>query len=154
MRILVLSDSHGAVDNMVRCAELAEPDYILHLGDCVRDAELLRRQLPHIPMDNVPGNCDWGDPDPPERLIELSGHRILMMHGHTRRVKYGDMAARYAALESSAEVLLYGHTHTPLVDFDGTLHVLNPGTCGPYGPLTYGIITITGDKLDCAVFRL
>ena len=154
MRILVLSDSHGAVDNMVRCAEFVEPDYILHLGDYVHDAEQLRRALPHIPMDTVPGNCDWGDFDPPERLLELGGHRILMMHGHTRGVKYDDMKARYAALEAGAEVLLYGHTHRPLVDYDGTLHVLNPGTCGRGGVLTYGVITINGNKLECSTFRL
>ena len=104
--------------------------------------------------DTVPGNCDWGNCDPAERLLELGGRRILMMHGHTRGVKYGDMKARYAALEAGAEVLLYGHTHCPLVDFDGTLHVLNPGTCGRGGSITYGVITINKDKLACATFRL
>ena len=34
MRILVLSDSHGNVENMIRCVDLAEPGAILHLGDC------------------------------------------------------------------------------------------------------------------------
>ena len=39
MKILVLSDSHGAVDNMIRCVELTQPRQIFHLGDCVRDAQ-------------------------------------------------------------------------------------------------------------------
>ena len=32
---------------------------ILHLGDCVVDADALRREFPHITMDNVPRNCDF-----------------------------------------------------------------------------------------------
>ena len=34
-----------------------------------------------------------------------------MMHGHTRRVKSGPMAAIYAARECGADILLFGHTH-------------------------------------------
>ena len=45
MRILVLSDSHGNVDAMVRCVEFAQPDAVLHLGDCLSDAEALHREL-------------------------------------------------------------------------------------------------------------
>jgi hypothetical protein len=155
MRILVLSDSHGAVENMARCVDLVEPDHILHLGDCLRDAEALHRRYPNIPLDAVAGNCDWALDAPTERLLELAGHRILMMHGHTHGdVKHSDMASRYAAAEAGAEVLLYGHTHRPLVDKAGELWVMNPGTCEYGGKLTYGVITATRDKLECATFRL
>lgn len=33
MKYLVLSDSHGNVDNMVRAVELVKPHGIIHLGD-------------------------------------------------------------------------------------------------------------------------
>lgn len=155
MRILVLSDSHGHVDNMALCVERSEPDHILHLGDCVRDAELLARQFPAIPMTTVPGNCDFGAPDEPEKLIELGGKRILMMHGHTRGVKYDLQRAVYAARECGADVLLFGHTHFPLVDFDGAMYVMNPGAaCGRGTPVTYGIITINSKVFDCSTYRL
>ena len=39
-RVLVLSDSHGNVGNMIRAVKREEPDMILHLGDCVVDAEV------------------------------------------------------------------------------------------------------------------
>lgn len=155
MRVLVLSDSHGCVDNMDRCVRLAEPDHILHLGDCVRDAEHLARLWPAIPMTTVPGNCDWGDGDQAEKLIELGARRILMMHGHTRGVKYSLQRAVYAARECGAEVLVFGHTHAPLVDYDGSLYVMNPGTIGGVGaPATYGVITIGAGRLECSTFRL
>mgnify|MGYP000487122059 len=56
MRILVLSDSHGCVDPMQQCVELVQPQAILHLGDCARDADRLGRLYPRIPLLGVPGN--------------------------------------------------------------------------------------------------
>ena len=82
MRILVLSDSHGCVEPMEQCVERVQPQVILHLGDCVRDAQRLEERYPDIPLLGVPGNCDYGGLDQPERLTELGGVRILMMHGH------------------------------------------------------------------------
>ena len=151
MKILVLSDSHGNVENMHRAVEMTRPHCILHLGDCVRDAEALHRLYPSIRMENVPGNCDWGCQDPGERLLELGGYRILMMHGHTRRVKMTTMDARYAAKECGADILLFGHTHYPMVDRDGPLYIMNPGSAGDSLRPTFGAITIEGDRLDCSV---
>ena len=154
MRILVLSDSHGNVENMARCVELTQPNAILHLGDCQRDAEALHRLYPAIPLQGVPGNCDWGAVDSPEVLTEYGGVRILLMHGHTRSVKASTLSAIYAAKEMGAQILLFGHTHRPLVDYDGSLWVMNPGTIGRGGPCTYGIITISGGKVDCSTYRI
>ena len=43
MKLLVVSDSHGNMENMVRAVELVQPRMILHLGDCWRDGEALHR---------------------------------------------------------------------------------------------------------------
>ena len=102
----------------------------------------------------MPGNCDYGSADQPERLTELGGVRILMMHGHTRHVKSGPMAAMYAARECGADILLFGHTHQPLVDRSGDFWVMNPGCIGPSPRRTYGVITLEDGKVDCAAFRL
>ena len=154
MKLLVLSDSHGNVDNMARAVELTRPRHILHLGDCLRDAQALHERFPDIPMDTVPGNCDWGSFDAPERLLEFDGVRVLMMHGHTRNVKSSPLAAQYAAREYGADVLLFGHTHRPLVDYDGTLYTMTPGAAGDYRRPTYGVLTIENGRADCAAFVL
>ena len=154
MKVLVLSDSHGAVDNMARCVALTQPRHILHLGDCLRDARALHDRFPEIPMDTVPGNCDWGSFDEPERLLELEGVRILMLHGHTRNVKSSPMSALYAAKEYGAQVLLFGHTHVPLVDNDGTLLTLNPGAAGDRLHPTCGILTIDNGHADVRTLAL
>ena len=124
MEILVLSDSHGRVDHMVRAVERFHPRQVLHLGDCVRDAQALERQFPQLPVTMVPGNCDWGQTGEPERLLEIEGVRILMLHGHT---------------------------HVPLVDYDGTLWVMNPGAAGDYTRPTCGLLTIREGAVICSV---
>lgn len=154
MRILVLSDSHGCVEPMEQCVERVQPQVILHLGDCVRDAQRLEERYPDIPLLGVPGNCDYSGLGQPERLTELGGVRILMMHGHTRRVKSGPMAAIYAARECGADILLFGHTHQPVVDRSGDFWVMNPGCIGPSVRRTYGVITLEDGKVDCATLRL
>ena len=58
MKYLVLSDSHGNVDNMARAVECEKPDGIIHLGDCWRDAEELHELFPRLPLEQVPGNCE------------------------------------------------------------------------------------------------
>lgn len=58
MKILVLSDSHSSVRFMRRCVDKIKPNAIVHLGDYYDDAEVLAEEYPHIPLFQVPGNCD------------------------------------------------------------------------------------------------
>lgn len=154
MTILVLSDSHGNVGNMIRAVEQVQPDRVLHLGDCQRDLTALEGEFPALPMEGVPGNCDWGSCDQPERLLEMGGVRIFMLHGHTRNVKSSPISALYAAREYGAQVLLFGHTHVPLVDNDGSLLTLNPGAAGDRLHPTCGILTIDNGHADVRTLAL
>ena len=52
--ILVLSDSHGDIENMKQAVKEIEPDLIIHLGDCWNDAGYLKREFPDIIMERVP----------------------------------------------------------------------------------------------------
>ena len=154
MNVLVVSDSHGKVDKLIQAVEQVHPGYVLHLGDCQRDLEKLRQAFPMLPMEGVPGNCDYGSCDQPERLLEMGGVRIFMLHGHTRNVKSSPMSALYAAKEYGAQVLLFGHTHVPLVDNDGTLLTLNPGAAGDRLHPTCGILTIDNGHADVRTLAL
>ena len=54
-KILVLSDSHGNVNNMVTAVSRLHPDMIIHLGDCWADAEQLHRKFPMTIMEQDAG---------------------------------------------------------------------------------------------------
>ena len=154
MKILVLSDSHGAVEPMERAVERTDPRLILHLGDCWRDGEKLQGRFPKIPLQQVPGNCDFRSDQPAERLLCLEDFRILMCHGHTYGVKQSLTAAGFAAEEQDLDLFLFGHTHRPLVDRRGKTLFLNPGSIGDWRRPTYGVVTISGGKLDGGICLL
>ena len=139
---------------MIRAVKREEPDLILHLGDCVVDADALRREFPHITMVNVPGNCDFSRGDT-ERLIDIDGYKVLMCHGHTYGVKMSYMHLELHAKEIGADLALFGHTHKLFYDKHNGLAMMNPGSIG--APLwgcmpSYGIITFDKEhdvmKLD------
>ena len=154
MKILVLSDSHGNLLNMVQAVERETPHAIYHLGDCWRDAEALHDRFPHIPLEQVPGNCDYRSWEPAQRLLMPAGKRVLICHGHTLGVKQSLLAAGYTAEEQAADVLLFGHTHRPLVDWRGRTLFLNPGSIGDYRSPTYGLLTIENEKVDGCIVPL
>lgn len=154
MKLLVLSDSHGAIEPMERAVEQSAPRLILHLGDCWRDAERLQGRFPQIPLQQVPGNCDFRPGEPAERLLCLEDFRILLCHGHTYGVKQSLTAAGFAAEEKNLDLFLFGHTHRPLVDRRGKTLFLNPGSIGDWRQPTYGLVTIFGGKLDGGICLL
>lgn len=147
MKLLIFSDSHGR-GGMEDVAALEQPDQILHLGDCVRDARDLERRV-SCPVTYVPGNCDYGSTLPQILTPELGRKRIYMTHGHLHGVKMTYMRAIYAALEAQADILLFGHTHRPECFQQSSLRVMNPGSWG-YGH-TYGLILLDGQEISCQV---
>lgn len=155
MKILVLSDSHGNVSNMLRAVEREQPRAVFHLGDCWRDAERLHDRLPDLPLEQVPGNCDWlRSCRETEKLLELEGKRVLLCHGHTYGVKQSLLAAGLAAEEKGLDLFLFGHTHKPLVDMRGKTLFLNPGSIGDYARPTYGVVTLENGRLDARTVLL
>lgn len=143
-KILVLSDSHGNVNNMVLAVRSASPDLIIHLGDCWSDAQKLRLKFPGIPMEQVPGNCDCNQ-EFQERELLIEGKRILICHGHTFNVKAGYLNLEYAAEDRKVDAALFGHTHRVFYDVHNRITYLNPGSIGSpaFGvPPSYGILEV------------
>lgn len=153
MKILVFSDSHGNLDNMARAVEregAATLDALVHLGDGWRDAEALHQLYPRIPLEQVPGNCDLGRFEDRERIVFFGDHRVMLCHGHTLGVKSSLLRASYEARERGAEALLFGHTHTPFIDYHDGLWLVNPGSIGAYARASYCVLTIDARGLSPA----
>ena len=126
MLIGVISDTHGQIRTAALQA-LQGVELILHAGDVGRRT-VLDALRAVAPVHAVYGNVDARDGTLVERFsTELAGQRIHMSHGHELGSPTPDaLVARY-----DADIVIYGHTHRPLVrELRGTL-VLNPGAAGP-----------------------
>ena len=150
MNILVFSDSHGRTDEMSEMIRKISPDLILHLGDYDRDAEVLRKAFPHIPIRNVRGNCDVGSSAPELDNFTVEGKRIVMAHGHRYGVKYGLEALYDLVRLTEADVLLFGHTHIPHLEQIGEMYVVNPGAANRSCALVY----IADGEVSCTHYAL
>ena len=123
----LISDTHGLLRPGVHEA-LAGVELILHAGDVGGDDVLL--ELEQIaPLRAVYGNTDPpGHPRLTGEIDEtIAGVRVHVSHGHELGAPTPDkLLARYVA-----DVLVYGHTHKPLVVQVSDRWVVNPGAAGP-----------------------
>jgi len=125
----VISDTHGLMDpEALRL--LAGVERILHAGDVGR-MEVLRALEAIAPVHAVRGNVDTTLTElPPALLVTLFEVRVMILHD------LGDVVAqpsdvREAIQRERPQVVVFGHTHQPLVaERDGVLY-FNPGSAGP-----------------------
>lgn len=156
MKILVLSDSHSALRSMRQFIDSVRPDAVVHLGDHFDDGAAMAEEHPHLRFYQVPGNCDkyrtpvWA----PETLVEkVCGVMLFMTHGHIHRVKSGLGALIADARKTTAQAVLFGHTHECYCQLEDGLWVVNPGSCG-YGGGSAAVIDVADGKIsDCRIIR-
>ena len=156
MKILCFSDSHGD-DRGMKYALARHPDaeIVFHLGDGISEVELL---APHDTRRHwlyVRGNCDPSTTILPDNLVKtgeitLLGHKIVYTHGDLYGVKYGMDGLTDLAVSRCADLVLFGHTHTPYERYtalpDGRqAYFFNPGSVyrDYFSNISYGVITLT-----------
>lgn len=131
----VISDTHlprGArkiPDEVFRLFEGAA--MVLHAGDFV-EAEVLYELGAIAPVRAVLGNCDSFELSRrlrPTESVEVGGIKIGMIHDSGDRQQ---RRRRMAAAFPGHRVVVFGHSHMPVIDDDGDLLLLNPGSaCDP-----------------------
>lgn len=130
LRLGIIADTHGQLRPEVFDA-FAQVDHILHAGD-VGPERILRDLEALAPLTAVYGNTDGPELRrllPQVAAVELDGFDIVVTHGD----QFGspDPAQLHAAFPR-AEIIVYGHTHRPLLELvDRTVTVMNPGGAGP-----------------------
>lgn len=128
MKILIVSDSHGVSDNVLRAIDKTNPDHFIHLGDIEDDPEEIIKHFssPILPRIFIKGNCDYGGRESlwKNAVFDLNGHRFYCCHGHSEKVNYGLATLALTCAEERCDIALFGHTHVP---FDSSgLAVKNP----------------------------
>jgi putative phosphoesterase len=123
----VISDTHGLLRADVHTA-FAGVEIILHAGDVGGD-DILDELALIAPIRAVYGNTDApGQPRLAEALeLTIGGVSIHVSHGH----EVGSPTPAKLLERYAADVVVFGHTHRPLVARAGGRLVLNPGAAGP-----------------------
>lgn len=125
MLVGLISDTHGLLREEALKA-LSGVDVILHAGD-VGGADILRALERIAPVHAVHGNCDARDAAPSALDLTFDGIRVHVSHGH----EVGAPTPARLVERYDADVIVYGHTHKPLVQRVGRSLVVNPGAAGP-----------------------
>jgi putative phosphoesterase len=115
---------------MIRAEALAAlhgVELILHAGD-VGGPGVLEQLRGIAPLHAVSGNTDDKTLGLLARIdLTLEGLTIHVSHGHELgRPTPDNLSHRY-----DADVIVYGHTHRPLIETRGGRLIVNPGAAGP-----------------------
>jgi hypothetical protein len=149
IKICVLSDSHGNSEHMSRAISVERPNYIIFLGDGELDFEVIKKAYPNVHTIQVRGNCDIHSPVPAIQKMVVGGKKFFATHGHKFNVKH-DLTfweLRHTAMEDDADIVLFGHTHTPFKDRSLGMEILNPGSISNSKNPSYGVVTISEGKI-------
>lgn len=126
MKILIVSDTHRHNENLKKVIDKVSPiDLLIHLGD-VEGAEEYIEKIAGCPVYIVAGNNDFFSPLKKEIVTNIGKYKVLMTHGHSYNVSAG---IEYIVSHSDgADIIMFGHTHSPLILMKEGKVILNPGS--------------------------
>jgi putative phosphoesterase len=161
MKVIVISDSHGELDNIKRLSLIAKEEKaerVIHLGDDYDDADYLINE--GITLERVPGvfSAYYTDKSISNRkVVEILGWKFLLTHTkeHHENDTPDDIVPEQRVSDGSIDILLYGHSHVPTIAIESNVYLINPGHlksedkkgCGP----SYAVLTIEKDSVDVTI---
>ena len=150
IRIGLISDTHG----LVRDEALAALDgcqHIIHAGD-IDTPDVLEKLRRLAPVTVVRGNNDrgtWADSIPVFDVVEFGVVSIYVRHDEAE-LDIDPVAAGF-------RVMVFGHSHRPMVEAREGILFVNPGSAGPRRfklPVAVGELLIAGDRVDARIIEL
>ncbi len=143
MRILIASDIHGrlqAAKKLERVVLGLKPEKVLLLGDFLYNgprngvpedydpmgtANILNRLAPIVTA--IRGNCD-SRVDESLLRFPLEDSRVLYLNGFRCDLIHGDLLTSDLIRVDRGDILMYGHTHVPVLKKKDGVFFVNPGS--------------------------
>ena len=144
MKIMIASDIHGSAfycEKLLEAYKREGAERLLILGDILYHGP--RNDLPKeynpkavITMLNsmkedllcVRGNCDMYTSLPTIDIRTVCDKKIMATHGYEQNVKFGLYDLQLDAVSNKCDIVLFGHTHTPLSLYKDGIYYFNPGS--------------------------
>ncbi|ALX48851.1 metallophosphoesterase family protein [Lentibacillus amyloliquefaciens] len=152
MKIVVTGDTHlkasGKLPSRLTEACLSA-DLIIHTGDW-KSVEVLNELSRYGEVTGVCGNIDGEiiqERLPVKQLLEIDRFKIGVVHGHGEK-KTTERRAIEAFSEEQPDVIIFGHSHIPMIRYLKKQLLLNPGSPTDKRTLPYysfAILTISDE---------
>lgn len=128
MRILIVSDTHRHNENYFKVLEKTGPyDMVIHCGDA-EGSEYAISEGAGCETKIVLGNNDFFSGLPKEIETQIGKYKVLITHGHTYYVSTNRELIKQDAVHRGFDIVMYGHTHRPVVDIGNDVIAINPGS--------------------------
>ena len=127
-KILIVSDTHGKHTYLEKVLEDVKPiDMLIHCGD-VEGGEETIQKLADCPVHMVAGNNDFFSDLPREEEFTIGKYNVLLTHGHYYYISMGTDMLKEDARARGFDLVMFGHTHRPYLEYAKDITVLNPGS--------------------------
>ncbi len=128
MRILIVSDTHRHEENLEIVLQREKNlDMLIHLGDSEGSEDYIHT-IAECPCYIVKGNNDYFSDLNRDIKMTIGKYRVLLTHGHHYYVSLGTETIISEGRAQDMDIVMFGHTHRPLVDIREDITVLNPGS--------------------------
>jgi putative phosphoesterase len=144
IRIGLISDTHGLLRPEAK-SFLEGSDHIIHSGD-ICDPFILEELARIAPVTAVRGNNDrgdWAEKLRETEILQVGGVAIYVIHN------LAEIDIEPAAAD--VRVVVYGHSHKPMVEERGGVPYVNPGSSGPPRfklPISIGELKVSGGSVS------
>ncbi|MFI3214496.1 MAG: YfcE family phosphodiesterase, partial [Eubacteriales bacterium] len=115
MRILIVSDTHRRDEMYIDLVKQLQPiDHVIHCGDTEGSEDYIRSAV-SCPVDIVRGNNDFFSDLPREIETTIGKYKIWITHGNHYFVTVNSEWIKEEARSRNVDIVMYGHTHMPVV---------------------------------------
>lgn len=124
----MVSDTHGSNSLFLQLVKRYEPlDMVIHCGD-IEGSEYTIASAAECEVHMVAGNNDFFSDAPLEEEFEIGSHRVLLSHGHHYYISMGNERICEEARSRGCDIVIYGHTHRPVIEQKDGVTAVNPGS--------------------------
>jgi uncharacterized protein len=129
-----VADTHNSpsrpgrsLDTVVELFRRMNVGLVLHAGDAGQVAVLqsLERVAPVVAVRGNADPLDLIETLPDHVWIEAGSRTVLLMHGHHGKTA---LKAARAAAGPDVDLIVFGHSHKPLIEREGHTILFNPGS--------------------------
>jgi uncharacterized protein len=159
----VFADTHGNAETVRAALSSFHFDAMAHLGDGLVEAAAISRET-GIPLHAVSGNEDGAADYPETRTVQIGSFTAFLMHGHRMDLNPyqgpDHWKLHFASMEAlmsrhGASLLLFGHTHVPMLTRVSRGIICNPGSMfrGSRESHTFAVVESRGGMLCIRLMR-